>query len=121
VDILTAIIGLMATAARTHTSVITIISLCTITNIRRVLSALIVSGFMLFGPFGFASEPADKAGIKAGDDIIEIAGNRIPGAKARELQSILPPKIGDLLLKLTHPGGDAYSVTLVATASPAAR
>jgi C-terminal processing protease CtpA/Prc len=88
-------------------------------DFRRVLSALVVSGVMLFGPFGFTlnvdadgilspivesikitsvlpDSPADKAGIKVGDDIIEIAGKQIPG-------------------------GEAFSVTLVAAASPAAR
>jgi C-terminal processing protease CtpA/Prc len=67
------------------------------------------------------ASPAANAGIKAGDQIIEIAGKPIPGAKASDLRQILPPKIGDaLLLRLKRVDQSTFSVTLIAVAKPAA-
>ncbi|GLQ90706.1 PDZ domain-containing protein [Dyella flagellata] len=61
--------------------------------------------------------PADKAGIKVGDEIIEADGKTIAGASAFGMRSVMDKDAGQsLTLKLKHPTGDTYTVSMVAVA-----
>ena len=63
--------------------------------------------------------PADKAGIKLGDEIVEADGKAVAGARAFGMRSIMDKEAGQsLTLKLRHPAGDVYTVTMVAVAKP---
>jgi C-terminal processing protease CtpA/Prc len=64
-----------------------------------------------------AGSPADLAGIKIGDQVIEVDGKVIAGAKARDLEPHLKKNVGQsVLLRLKRPGGEVYSVSMVAVA-----
>jgi C-terminal processing protease CtpA/Prc len=59
--------------------------------------------------------PAATAGIKPGDQIVEVAGRPVLGSKARELQPLMKKNVGETLaLRLRKPSGDLYLVSLVA-------
>jgi C-terminal processing protease CtpA/Prc len=59
--------------------------------------------------------PAEKAGIKIGDEIIEADGKLIAGASAFGMRSVMDKEAGQsLTLKLKHPSGEVYSVTMIA-------
>ena len=59
--------------------------------------------------------PAATAGIKPGDQIVEVEGRPVLGAKARELQPLMKKNVGETLaLRLRKPSGDLYVVSLVA-------
>ena len=59
--------------------------------------------------------PAATAGIKPGDQIVEVEGKPVLGAKARELQPLMKKNVGETLaLRLRKPSGDLYVVSLVA-------
>lgn len=59
--------------------------------------------------------PADRAGLRVGDEVVEIGGRAVVGAKGRDLQSIAETKVGaPLTLRVRHRGGDVVSVTMVA-------
>ena len=59
--------------------------------------------------------PAATAGIKPGDQIVEVEGRPVLGAKAGDLQPLLKKNVGETLaLRLRKPSGDLYVVSLVA-------
>ncbi|WP_158628823.1 PDZ domain-containing protein [Dyella choica] len=59
--------------------------------------------------------PADKAGIKVGDEVVEADGKTIAGASAFGMRSTMHKDAGQALtLKLKHPTGDSYTITMVA-------
>jgi C-terminal processing protease CtpA/Prc len=65
------------------------------------------------------SSPAAAAGLGAGDLIVEIEGQAVPGSKARELKSAIHKAPGEALhLKIKHGTAEPRSVTLVAIAKP---
>ncbi len=62
-----------------------------------------------------SGRPAAEAGIKPGDQILEVDGKPIAGAKARDLEPHLKKNAGDRLnLRLRRQSGEIYSATLVA-------
>lgn len=59
--------------------------------------------------------PAATAGIKPGDQIVEVEGRQVKGSKARELQPLMKKNAGETLaLRLRKPDGEIYAVALVA-------
>lgn len=61
--------------------------------------------------------PAAEAGIVTGDEIMEVAGKPVPGAKGNALKAHVEKDIGQSLqLKLRRANGEVVSVTLVAAA-----
>jgi len=59
--------------------------------------------------------PAAVAGIKPGDQIVEIQGTKVAGSKARALEPYLRKKVGETVnLQMRKPSGELYSATLVA-------
>ena len=59
--------------------------------------------------------PAATAGIKPGDQIVEVEGRPVIGAKARDLQPLMKKNVGETLaLRLRKPSGELYTVSLVA-------
>jgi C-terminal processing protease CtpA/Prc len=59
--------------------------------------------------------PAATAGMKPGDQIVEVEGRPVLGAKARDLQPLMKKNVGETLaLRLRKPSGDLYAVSLVA-------
>lgn len=66
------------------------------------------------------NSPAAHSGIKIGDQIFEVAGHAVAGSKASTLQPLMQKQVGQPLdLRLKHPDGTKYDVTLVAVAKPA--
>ena len=64
-----------------------------------------------------SGRPASTAGIKPGDQIIEIEGKQIAGSKARDLEPYLRRNVGEKVnLQMRRPNGERYSATLVAAA-----
>ncbi len=62
-----------------------------------------------------SGRPASVAGIKPGDQIIEIEGKRVAGSKARDLEPYLRRNVGEkVTLQMRRPSGELYSTTLVA-------
>jgi C-terminal processing protease CtpA/Prc len=59
--------------------------------------------------------PAATAGIKSGDQVVEVEGRQVLGAKARDLQPLMKKNVGETLtLRLRKPSGEFYAVSLVA-------
>lgn len=59
--------------------------------------------------------PAATAGIKPGDQIVEVEGRQVTGSKAGELQPLMRKNAGEALaLRLRKPSGEVYAVALVA-------
>jgi C-terminal processing protease CtpA/Prc len=66
-----------------------------------------------------AGSPAASAGIAPKDEIIEVEGHAVVGAKAKDVAPLLKKAPGQSIrLKLRHPSGEVYEVTLVAVAQP---
>lgn len=64
-----------------------------------------------------ANSPAALAGIVVGDEVIEVAGKVVAGAKGKDMQAQIEKDIGESVqIKLRHANGDIASVTLVAAA-----
>ncbi len=62
--------------------------------------------------------PAEAAGITVGDQIVEIEGKTIAGAKAKEMQTYLRRAPGDVThMRLKRANGDVYTVTMTAVAA----
>ena len=62
-----------------------------------------------------AASPAEQAGLKVGDEVIEVAGRAVAGAKGREIQALAEKDVGQsLLLKVKRAGGEVAALTLVA-------
>ena len=61
--------------------------------------------------------PADAAGIKQGDAVLEVANKAIVGAKGKEIQALMEKDIGESVhMKLKHANGEVVEVTMVAAA-----
>lgn len=61
--------------------------------------------------------PAESAGMKQGDVVLEVAGKPIVGAKGKEIQALMEKEIGESLrMKLKHANGDVFEITMVAVA-----
>ena len=59
--------------------------------------------------------PAEKAGISAGDTIVEIEGRAVLGAKANDLKPYMEREVGQTVrLGVKKPSGQVDQVTLVA-------
>ncbi|MGN6513159.1 MAG: PDZ domain-containing protein [Lysobacteraceae bacterium] len=64
--------------------------------------------------------PAERAGIRAGDRILEVEGKPVAGNKALELKARAARQVGQTLrLTLRHPDGQVYRVAMVAVPHPA--
>lgn len=63
--------------------------------------------------------PAEQAGVAVGDQIVEVAGRTVAGAKARELQPALQLAVGQRLsLVLKKASGELKAVSLMAAPKP---
>lgn len=63
--------------------------------------------------------PAAEKAIAVGDEVLQLEGTDVPGAKALKLRSMMQKEVGQTLhLKLKRPNGETYSVALVAAKSP---
>ena len=62
----------------------------------------------------YKDSPAERAGINAGDSIVEVEGCKIPGCSAPKAKGYteLPPG-NTVHLKLRHPDGKEYAVAVV--------
>ncbi len=57
---------------------------------------------------------AEMAGIKAGDEIMEIAGTPVIGAKSKDLMPYLQKDVGQsVIIKIKRPTGEILNLTLV--------
>lgn len=66
-----------------------------------------------------ANSPAARAGIAAGDEIVEVQGKPVVGTKARELQPYMELGIGDTLrLVVRKPTGELQPLSLRAEPRP---
>ena len=64
-------------------------------------------------------KPAAEAGIKPGDQIIEVEGKLVAGTKARELEPLMKKNVSEkLALRIKRATGEVFTVTLVAAAKP---
>ena len=62
-----------------------------------------------------AGSSADKAGITAGDTIVEIEGKSVVGAKANDLQPYMQREIGQTVkLLVKKPTGEVKPISVVA-------
>jgi C-terminal processing protease CtpA/Prc len=67
----------------------------------------------------FPASPAEKAGLAAGDLIIEVQGRIVAGAKASDLKPALQGSVGaSLRLKVKHASAEPHEVTLIAEPKP---
>ncbi|MES2947067.1 MAG: PDZ domain-containing protein [Pseudomonadota bacterium] len=61
--------------------------------------------------------PAALAGIVAGDEVLEVAGKAVAGAKGNDLKAQIEKDIGESVqVKLRHTNGDVAVVNMVAVA-----
>jgi C-terminal processing protease CtpA/Prc len=66
-----------------------------------------------------ANSPAAKAGVAAGDELIDVNGTAIKGQKAKDLGPQMEKAVGEKIdLKFKRADGNVYSVTLVAVTPP---
>lgn len=64
--------------------------------------------------------PAERAGLRAGDRILEVEGKPVAGSKALELKASATRMPGQTLhLTLRHADGQVYRVAMVAIPHPA--
>ena len=64
--------------------------------------------------------PAERAGLRAGDRILEVEGKPVAGSKALDLKAKATRQPGQTLhLTLRHPDGQVYRVAMVAIPHPA--
>lgn len=65
----------------------------------------------------FPQSPAALAGIVPGDEVVEVAGHVVAGAKGKDIQVHIEKDIGQSVqVKVRHANGDMLVATLVATA-----
>lgn len=65
------------------------------------------------------ASPAAKAGILEGDQVLELEGRVIAGAKGNEISALSKKQIGQTLrLRLKHVNGELYFVAMIAIAKP---
>ena len=63
--------------------------------------------------------PAAKAGLAAGDSILEVQGLVVSGAKGDELKAAMQKSAGEMLrLKIRHANADPVEVSMTATTKP---
>jgi len=63
------------------------------------------------------NSPAAAAGMQPGDEVIEVAGKVVAGAKGKDIQSHIEKDIGESVqMKLRHANGEVKVVTMVAAA-----
>ena len=63
--------------------------------------------------------PAESAGLSKGDQLLEIAGQPVAGAKANDIKPHLSKNVGETVnLKVKKSSGEVIAVTLTA-ANPA--
>lgn len=61
--------------------------------------------------------PAALAGIVVGDEVIEVAGKVVAGAKGKDMQAQIEKDIGESVqMKVRHANGEVATITMVATA-----
>jgi len=61
--------------------------------------------------------PAALAGLLPGDDVLEVAGRVVAGAKGKEIQVHIEKDIGESVqVKVRHANGETVVLTMVATA-----
>lgn len=61
--------------------------------------------------------PAAAAGLIAGDEVVEVAGRVVAGAKGKEIQAHIEKDIGESVqMKVRHANGETAVVTMVAAA-----
>ena len=59
--------------------------------------------------------PASNAGLKPGEQIMEIEGTKVAGSRARDLEPYLRRNVGEkVTLQMRKPGGELYTTMLVA-------
>ena len=63
------------------------------------------------------ASPAALAGMLAGDEVIEVAGKVVVGAKGKDMQAQIEKDIGESVkMKLKHTNGEVVEITMVAKA-----
>ena len=63
--------------------------------------------------------PAERAGIRSGDRILEVEGKPVAGSKALDLKASATRQVGQTLhLTLRHADGQVYKVAMVAVPHP---
>ena len=61
--------------------------------------------------------PAERAGMVAGDRILEVEGVAVAGARASDMAELMRKKPGEtLVLRIMRTDGEVYKVRLVAVA-----
>jgi C-terminal processing protease CtpA/Prc len=66
-----------------------------------------------------SASPAAKAGLSAGDKIVEVEGIIVEGAKADTLKAVMQKSVGETLRLKVKRGADApWDVVLVAAPKP---
>ena len=61
--------------------------------------------------------PAELAGLVVGDEVIEVAGKTVAGAKGKDMQAHIEKDIGDSVqMKVRHTNGEVATITMVAAA-----
>jgi C-terminal processing protease CtpA/Prc len=65
--------------------------------------------------------PAARAGMTAGDEIVQVEGHTVVGAKAMELKPYMQREVGEMThLLIRKPNGSESAVTLTAVPQTAA-
>ena len=63
------------------------------------------------------NSPAAAAGMQTGDEVIEVAGKTVVGAKGKDMQALIEKDIGESVkMKLKHASGEVVELTMVAKA-----
>lgn len=66
-----------------------------------------------------AGSPAAQAGIAAGDEIVEVEGRTVVGAKAKDLQPYIERQVGETVrLTVRKPGGEVQSLSIKTVPKP---
>ena len=61
------------------------------------------------------NSPAALAGMQSGDEVVEVDGKAVVGAKGKDIQGHIEKDIGDSVkMKLIHPPGETVEITMVA-------
>ena len=61
--------------------------------------------------------PAALAGLLTGDEVIEVAGKAVVGAKGKDIQGHIEKDIGESVkMKVKHTSGEIAEITMVAKA-----
>ncbi|MEO7105698.1 MAG: PDZ domain-containing protein [Rhodoferax sp.] len=61
--------------------------------------------------------PAALAGMQSGDEVVEVDGKLVVGAKGKDLQGHIEKEIGESVkMKLKHTSGESVEISMVAKA-----